>query len=350
MHIIFTGGGSGGHVVPNIAIIERLRALDSRMNILYIGSRDGIERRITESIPVPYCAIATGKLRRYFSWQTPLDIGNVCIGIVQSIITLHRHRADVVFSKGGYVSLPVTLAAWILRIPVVIHESDIHPGFANRIAAHFAKIVCVASEKTQKYFPKAQTIVTGIPIRSDLDHGNPERARSMTSLHENIPTILFVGGGNGDPFINELASSMQSQLVKNFQIIHLLGSETLSSALSSHRYTASPFADAMNDLYALADVVITRAGATTLAELAHLGKHAILIPMPRGCSRGEQIENAKIFANSHQASTLQESECTPDALVAAIAMMHSTTPTPPEQNIAAHTIATLLLSYEHPPR
>ena len=347
MRIVFTGGGSGGHVMPNVAIIKNILSRSPKTDIVYIGSTNGPEKRIIEAIHIPYHEIFTGKLRRYFSLTTFTDGAKFCVGILQSLFILHRLAPSVVFSKGGYVSLPVTIAAWILKIPVMIHESDIHPGLANRIAVRFANTVCVASKETQKYFPNAHTIVTGIPLRSDLDRGNKEQARSMTNLHESIPTLLFIGGGNGDASINALVQSALLELTKDSQIIHLLGSDSTNSEKPSHRYAPLHFVDEMKDLYALADVVISRAGATTLAELAHLGKRAIIIPMPKGCSRGEQIENANVFVQTHTAITLQESEYTVPTLCSAISAILLQTPSVAESNVATQTITDLLLSYDH---
>ncbi len=347
MRIVFTGGGSGGHVVPNVAIIKNILSQAPETDILYIGSINGPEKHIIEAIHTPYHAITTGKLRRYFSLTTFIDGIKFFVGILQSLFILHRYAPDIIFSKGGYVSLPVTIAAWILRIPIIIHESDIHPGLANRIAARFANTVCVASNETRKYFPNAHTIVTGIPLRLNLHRGDAEQARSVTKLHEDIPTLLFIGGGNGDSLINTLVHSAIPELTKCFQIIHLLGSGSTSSDAPSHRYTPLRFVDEMKNLYTLADVVTSRAGATTLAELAYLGKRAIIIPMTKGCSRGEQIENANMFAQTHEATVLQESECTVSALYSAITSIQNQTAPIAEPNTATQTITTLLLSYDH---
>ncbi|MEI7512115.1 MAG: sugar transferase [Candidatus Uhrbacteria bacterium] len=316
MRVAFTGGGSGGHVFPNIAVFKLLidKGYCQSEDLLYIGTNTGFERTILQNEPITYKGITCGKLRRYASFQNFIDISKTATGIVQSFFILNAFKPDVLFAKGGYVSLPVVFASWLKRIPIVIHESDIHPGLANRLSAVFANVICISSKETQTYFAQNKTRLTGIPLRQDLHAGDKERARKLTGLLENIPTILFMGGGKGDPCINTLVDSNLQKLITEFQVIHLSGSSfsPLVSTEIKHRNRYARFdmlTNEMPDVYALADVIVSRAGASTLAEIAELQKPSIIIPMAKGCSRGEQIVNAKIFSQETGALLLDENEC-----------------------------------------
>jgi UDP-N-acetylglucosamine--N-acetylmuramyl-(pentapeptide) pyrophosphoryl-undecaprenol N-acetylglucosamine transferase len=311
MRVVFTGGGSGGHVFSNVAILHELlsKGVCVTSDLAYVGTKSGFERSVIQEMSIMYRGIDSGKYRRYFSWKNAFDLVHVLIGFFQSVWFMRRWRPDVLFSKGGYVSLPVVVAGWMLRVPVVIHESDVYPGLANRIAARFATVICLSTRETERYFLGKKTMLTGIPLRSDLRNGSSDRARQMTGLVEHLPVVLFMGGGNGDAVINALLEKFLPKLLTAFQVIHLSGSSTQPKVV--HRYARFPFLSSeMADVYALADLVVSRAGATTLAEIAELHKPYILFPMPKGCSRGEQVLNARIFANDHgYGAAYEEKDC-----------------------------------------
>jgi UDP-N-acetylglucosamine--N-acetylmuramyl-(pentapeptide) pyrophosphoryl-undecaprenol N-acetylglucosamine transferase len=330
MRLVLSGGGTGGHIIPNIALIHELKERssqrpDAQLELLYIGSRNGMEKKMIEDLHVPYYGISTGKLRRYFSLQNFIDVFKIPIGFVQALIKLIGFKPKVVFCKGGYVCFPLVMAARLLKIPVILHESDVTPGLANKLSARFATTICISFEESRKFFHGNKKIVlTGNPVRKELMFGNKEDGLRFVDFNEDKPILLFMGGSLGAEFINEFVWKNLDRLLIHYQVVHICGQgkskspEELLKLLDEKRkknlsrYRIFNFVQQeLKDLYALANVIITRAGAITLSEIDFFDKPAILIPLPaKNVSRGDQIENAKIFAKHHLCAILQQDEFT----------------------------------------
>jgi len=306
--IIFTGGGTAGHVTPNIALIECFRL--EGWNIHYVGSNQGIEHELMASQNVPYHAIATGKLRRYFSWQNFIDPFHILLGFFQSLLVCWRVKPDIVFSKGGFVTVPLVIAAWVCRIPVVCHESDTTPGLANKLSTPFCRYVCVTFPHTAKYLPTAKVIVTGSPLRESLTDGDATRGRAYYPKGPGKLNLLIFGGSLGAEAINQQVKIAVPQLVGLFNTLHVVGAGNLDANPDSVTgYHQLEFIqDGFGDVLAAADLVVSRAGANSIYELIFLQKPHILIPLPAAVSRGDQIENAKIFSGEGFSEVIWESE------------------------------------------
>lgn len=315
--ILFTGGGSAGHVTPNIAIIDALKA--QNCDIAYIGSHNGIEKKLINNISIPYYAISTGKLRRYFSWQNFIDPFKLVLGIIKSTWLCRRLKPQLVFSKGGFVSLPVVIGAWLNRIPVILHESDLTPGLANKLCAPFAKKICLTFEETKKYMKnKDKLIVTGTPIRAELFSGDKSRGLNFTQLSTDKQIILVICGSLGSKKINEALRNALPDLLKHYAVIHVCGKgnlvETDYMSYKQFEYLTDQYADVL----ACADMVVSRSGANSLYELLAIKKPHLLIPLSKAASRGDQIVNAKHFSARGLSRVLFEEELNADTLTKSI--------------------------------
>ena len=293
--IVFTGGGTAGHVTPNIALIPKLKSLG--YDIHYIGSYEGIERKLIEDYRIPYYGISTGKLRRYFDLKNFSDPFRVIKGFMEAKQVLKTLKPDIVFSKGGFVSVPVVRAASSLKIPCIIHESDMTPGLANSLCIPVAKKVCCNFPETLQNLPEEKAVLTGSPIRAELTKGSKEKGLSMCGFHGGKPVIMVIGGSLGAAGINTLVREALPKLLDDFQIVHICGKEKIDNLLLStdgYKQFESVKED-LKDLFAIADIVISRAGANAICELLALRKPSLLIPLPARASRGDQILNAKSF-------------------------------------------------------
>lgn len=256
---------------------------------------------MVQAIGVPFSSISCGKLRRYFSMQNFVDIFNVFRGVVESRSILKEFGPDVVFSKGGYVSLPVCLAAYWLKIPIVVHESDMSPGLANQIIFRMAKRICLSFSDTTKYINprlKKKCIVTSSPIRSNILSGNEEAGHKFSGLDKHRPVILVIGGSQGAEQINKLVRNSLDELLKRYQVVHIVGKGNLDIGIHKKGYVQFEFlGEQLADVYAMSELVITRGGANALFELAALSKKAVVIPLGKMGSRGEQELNASYFVH-----------------------------------------------------
>lgn len=316
--IVLTGGGTAGHVTPNIALLPQL--IQHSFDICYIGSYHGIEKELIEAANIPYYGISSGKLRRYIDLKNLSDPFKVVKGLGQSIRLLRKIKPDIVFSKGGFVSVPVVLAARFCHIPVIIHESDITPGLANKLAIPFAKKVCCNFPETLQYLPKDKALLTGSPIRQELLSGNAENARSYCHFHAEKPVLLVIGGSTGSKIINETIRAQLPTLLKNYQVIHLCGKGNLDESLM-HTAGYAQFeyiSQQLKDMFALSDIVISRAGANSICELLALHKPNILIPLSAAASRGDQILNAKSFAKQGFSYVIEEENLSGNTLLTAL--------------------------------
>lgn len=310
--IILTGGGTAGHVTPNIALIPSLRKAE--FNIFYIGSYNGIENQLIKEQGIPYYAISSGKLRRYFDIKNFSDPFKVIKGLGQSIRLIRKLKPDIVFSKGGFVSVPVILAAKFCHVPSIIHESDLTPGLANKLAIPNAAKVCCNFPETLQYLPEGKAVLTGSPIRSELLSGNKENARKLCGFQKDKPVLFVVGGSSGSKFINDTIRGLLPELLKTYQIVHMCGKGNLEESLNrtigykQFEYIGSE----LNDIFALSDLVISRAGANSICELLALHKPNILIPLSANASRGDQILNAQSFEKQGFSVVMEEEVITPD--------------------------------------
>lgn len=293
--IVLTGGGTAGHVTPNIALLPKLKELE--YEISYIGSYDGIEKRLITDFNIPYYGIATGKFRRYLDVKNLTDPFRVVKGFAEARKYLKKIRPDVIFSKGGFVSVPVVQAAASLHIPCIIHESDMSPGLANKLCIPSAKKVCCNFPETVAMLPKEKAVLTGSPIREELTKGDKLAALDMCGFTANKPVILVIGGSLGAASVNKAVREALPMLLQDFQVAHICGKEKIDNMLlHKEGYIQFEYVKAeLKDLFAMADVVISRAGANSICELLALKKPNLLVPLPAASSRGDQILNAKSF-------------------------------------------------------
>lgn len=312
--IVLTGGGTAGHVTPNLALIPSLKA--DGWNIEYIGSYTGIEKELVTKENIPYHPIASGKLRRYLSVENLKDPFKVIKGYFDAYKILKKLKPKVVFSKGGYVTVPVVLAASHLRIPVIIHESDITPGLANKIAMKSAKTICVNFEETLKYVGK-KGIWTGSPIREELFKGDPALGNKLCGFKQKKPTLLMMGGSLGAKKINEVLRSALPVLTKEYNIVHICGKNNVDERLLKvEGYKQFEYVgEELPHLFALTDVMLSRAGANAIAEIVALNIPSLLIPLSAAASRGDQILNANAMKKKGYCEVLEEEELSGDLLV-----------------------------------
>lgn len=319
--IVLTGGGTAGHVTPNMALMPALERLG--WEISYIGSSGGMEADIIQEINIPFYGISSGKLRRYFDWQNFIDPFKILKGVVDAYGILRHLQPHVIFSKGGFVTVPVIVGAWLNRIPIIIHESDFSPGLANKIALPFAAAVCLTFPETLEYVKTG--IVTGLPIRSEILNGDRQRGYSFCGFNQELPILLVIGGSSGSTRINGAVRQILGDLTARFQIIHGCGKGNLDPSLDGiWGYRQVEYLGAeLADVLAIADLVVCRAGANTIFELLALRKPHLLIPLPRTASRGDQILNATSFQRQGYSAVLLEEDLNASSLTAAIDQLNN---------------------------
>lgn len=294
--IVFTGGGTAGHVTPNIALIESYGP--DEINARYIGSIHGIEKHLLEEINIPFYAIHTAKFRRELTWKHLLEPFKLFYGMCDAYRLLGELKPDLVFSKGGFVAVPVVWMARLRKIPVVAHESDMTPGLANRLCMPFVQKFCANFPQLLKHVKNPHSVVvTGTPIRQSLTQGDMQRGLSLSGLNQEKPIILVMGGSSGSIIINQTIRQALPELLQVYQIIHITGKGHLAQDLTgtSGYYQLEYASTQMGDLLAASDMVISRSGANALCELLTLAKPHLLIPLSKKASRGDQIDNAAYF-------------------------------------------------------
>ena len=317
-HIVLTGGGTAGHVTPNIALMGRLK--EQGYQISYIGSYNGIEKTLIEELGIPYYGISSGKLRRYFDLKNFTDPFRVLKGFSEARKLLKQLKPDVVFSKGGFVTVPVVVAAGRLKIPAIIHESDMTPGLANKLCIPSAVKVCCNFPETKGHLPEGKAVVTGTPIRPELLQGDADKGRAFTGFTSEKPVIMIIGGSLGAQAVNDAIRRILPELLKDFQVVHLCGkgkkddSKNDLKGYVQYEYIESELAD----LFAMADIVISRAGANAICELQALKKPNLLIPLSANASRGDQILNARSFEKQGFSMVLEEEAITDEVLLKAV--------------------------------
>lgn len=313
--IVLTGGGTAGHVTPNIALLPALK--EAGYEVAYMGSYDGIEKKLIGDFDIPYTGISTGKFRRYLDIKNLTDPFRVIKGYREARKYLKEYAPDVVFSKGGFVSVPVVRAAHSLKIPCIIHESDMTPGLANKLCIPVAHKVCCNFPETLKLLPEEKAVLTGSPIRKELTQGNKIAGLDMCGFTGNKPVIMVIGGSLGANNVNKAVRDALPQLLEDFQVVHLCGKDKVDNLLlNTPGYKQFEYVKAeLKDLFAMADIVISRAGANAICELLALKKPNILIPLPAASSRGDQILNAKSFESQGFSIVVDEEVLTTKLLV-----------------------------------
>lgn len=316
--IVLTGGGTAGHVTPNIALIPKLKELG--YDIHYIGSYDGIEKRLIEEMGIPYYGISSGKLRRYFDVKNFSDPFKVAKGYFQARGLMKKLKPDIVFSKGGFVAVPVVLSAKSKHIPVIIHESDMTPGLANKLSLPSAACVCCNFPETLNYIPDGKAVLTGSPIRQELLKGDKERGRAFCHFNTEKPVIMVIGGSQGSVAVNNAIRGILPELLKKYQVIHLCGKGKIDSSKEHlEGYIQFEYIEKeLTDLFALTDVCVSRAGANAICELLALRKPNLLIPLSANASRGDQILNAESFENQGFSEVLSEENLAPTIMLPVI--------------------------------
>lgn len=312
--ILLTGGGTAGHVTPNLALLPYLK--EEGYEIVYIGSEKGIERTLIEAEGIPYYSISTGKLRRYLSKENIKDMFRVVKGIAEAKKLIKKLKPDLVFSKGGFVAVPVVLGAKSNKVPVIIHESDITPGLANKIAMPSARVVCSTFPETLQYVPKGKGVHTGTPIRKELFEGDRNKGLAACKFTGEKPVLLMMGGSLGAVKLNNCLREILPELTKTFDVIHLCGKGNLDAHLRNQEgYMQFEYvSDGLNDLLAAADLIVSRAGSNSISEFLALKKPHLLIPLSARASRGDQILNAASFEKQGFARVLDEDEMTAESM------------------------------------
>lgn len=322
-HIVLTGGGTAGHVTPNIAMIPVLR--EAGYKISYIGSYDGIEKKLIEELDIPYYGISSGKLRRYFDVKNFTDPFRVLKGFHEAKKLMKQLKPDIVFSKGGFVTVPVVIAAKKCKVPAIIHESDMTPGLANKLCIPSAVKVCCNFPETVKNLPQEKAVLTGTPIRKELLSGDKEAGRRFCGFTSDKPVLMVIGGSLGAASVNNHIRSILPKLLKEFQVVHLCGKDKTDESLTGtegyvqYEYIKNELAD----LFALSDIVISRAGANAICEISALHKPNLLIPLSANASRGDQILNARSFERQGFSMVLEEEEITDQKLLDSIRSLYS---------------------------
>lgn len=320
--IVLTGGGTAGHVTPNIALLPKLKEMG--YDIQYIGSYDGIEKTLIADYGVPYHGISSGKLRRYFDIKNFTDPFRVLKGFSEANKLMKQLKPDIVFSKGGFVSVPVVIAAKKNKIPAIIHESDMTPGLANKLCLSSAVKICCNFPETVSSLPADKAVLSGSPIRKELREGNKEKALEFCGFTADRPVILVMGGSLGAVAVNQAVRSILPALLKHYQVIHLCGKGKADSAYANMTgYKQFEYIkDELKDLFALSELVISRAGANAICELAALKKPNILIPLPSKSSRGDQLLNARSFEKQGFSVVIEEEQLTNELLLSEIQKLY----------------------------
>ncbi len=345
--IVLTGGGTAGHVTPNLALLPHLQR--AGYEVYYIGSIGGMEKKMIEDSGIPYLGIETGKLRRYFDPKNFSDPFRVIKGFGQARKFLKEYRPDVIFSKGGYVAVPVVRAAHTLHIPCVIHESDVTPGLANKLCFSSADKVCCNFPETLEKLPADKAVLTGTPIREDLFTGSREEGLKLCGFTDDKPVLMVTGGSQGAASINSAVRENLDALLKDFQIVHLCGKDKMDNLrLTIPGYKQFEFvSEEMKHIFAMADVVISRAGAGAISELLALKKPNILVPLAHD-SRGDQILNADSYRAQGYSMVVTDEEL-PETIVDAVLRLYSEREQyihAMEQSSQGNAIATILEQIE----
>lgn len=333
MKLVITGGGSGGHTLPLVAVLSVLKHHTANQNhgleVYWLGSKKGPELKLSQEQNIPFHHVPAGKLRRYFDWRNFTDIFKTFAGTIKAWWILGKLKPNVVFSKGGFVSFPTVFAAWLRNIPVVAHESDVVPGLTTKLCFPFVKKQCLGFAASKSYFSQNHNklVYTGVPLRDAILRGNSESGLQFLGLTTKTkPVLLVMGGSLGAAAINQVILTILPQLLKEFTVVHSTGAQ--KNVITTHRngyFSYETLADSLADLYQLADLIVSRAGASTVCEILTLKKPAIFIPLTRKQSRGDQIVNCELIKNLPSLSILDQDTLTPELLLDTIKSMCQST-------------------------
>ncbi len=319
---MLTGGGSAGHVSVNLALIPRLQ--EEGWETRYIGSKTGIEKDLISQLDIPYDTVSTGKLRRYFDWQNFKDPFKVMGGVIQAMRLIRREQPEIIFSKGGFVSVPVVIGAWLNRVPVMIHESDLTPGLANKLAMPFATKICTTFPETKEYIKSEKTEYVGAVVRETLKAGDPAKGRKLCGFTKQKPVLLIMGGSLGAKQINETIRHNLDHLLNHYQIVHLCGKGQVDETINKPGYIQFEYLnEALPDVLTMTDLVVSRAGSNSIFEFLALKIPMLLIPLSRQASRGDQILNARSFERLGYAKVMEEEAITDDTFVKAVDQLYT---------------------------
>jgi UDP-N-acetylglucosamine--N-acetylmuramyl-(pentapeptide) pyrophosphoryl-undecaprenol N-acetylglucosamine transferase len=325
--ILFTGGGTGGHIFPIIAIAQEANKKELDLELSYIGPKDFCSSTFMHKEKIKTYYISCGKIRRYFSFGSAISnfvdlVIKIPFGIIQAFLIMFFTMPDMIVSKGGFGSIPVIIAGWVLRIPIFLHESDIAPGLANKICSMFSEKIFVSFPASQtESFPKDKMIETGNPIRKNLMDGDKEEAKKIFNLVADKPLVLVFGGSQGSERVNEEILETLPELLKEFEVIHQTGlsdfkkvkGESAAFVIEDLKkyYHPTFFLDEneLKNAYAVADCVLSRAGAGSIFEIAAMKKPCILIPLPES-AQNHQVKNAYAYADSGACVVLEEGNFT----------------------------------------
>ncbi len=314
---MMTGGGTAGHVMPNLALVKPLREKGYRIG--YIGRKKSIEERLAKEAGLPFYAISAGRLHRDFNMENWVSPWLNLKGTAQAVGIIRREKPAVIFCKGGFVSVPVAIAGHLTHTPVVLHESDMTPGLANKLCMPFADKVCVSFEETLAHVPASKAIYTGTPIRRSLAEGNCDEGYAITGLRRGKPVVLVMGGSSGAGALNEVIGKAAAKLTERYEVVHLCGRQQAEFCKPGPGYCPLGYAgEELKHLYAMADMIVSRAGANALAEILMLRKPNVLIPLPRAVSRGDQILNAASFKRKGYSLVLAQDKLTEESLMMAL--------------------------------
>ena len=322
--VVITGGGSAGHVIPALPVIDLLLAQGTQVH--FIGTRSGLEQGYLGQRDVTFHGISAGKLRRYFSWQNVTDIFRIGWAVLESLRLLWKLKPGAMFSKGGFVSLPPVFAAWLLGIPVVAHESDLTPGLANRLSLPFIKTLCTSFDDTRFAGFRGRHVVTGTPVRQSLLAGDPAKARQQFGIESGLPVLLVTGGSLGAEGLNRIITEHIHTLTERFFVVHVCGAGKTSDRQLPGYLQLEFVSEGWGDLLAVADLVISRAGANALFELVALNKPHLLVPLPLGGSRGDQLANAQFATQQGWSEVVAEDQLSGERLLSTLNLLVANAP------------------------
>lgn len=322
--IILTGGGTAGHVTPNLALVPKL--IEQGFTFEYIGSVNGIERELVTNTNITYHAISSGKLRRYLSLENVTDMFRIIKGLRDASKIIKRIKPDIIFSKGGFVSVPVVIAGKLSGVPVLIHESDMTPGLANKISIPFATKICLSFPETVNFLPKnarKKAVVTGAPIRESISCGDAEKGLKMCGFSNEKPVILVMGGSLGSVTINTVVRNSLDSLLSRYNVAHICGKNNVDDSIKADGYAQFAYLhERLIDLFACADIIVSRAGSNSIFEFLSLKKPNLLIPLSKKASRGDQILNARSFKKHGFSEVLMEEDLSVASLVKNINILY----------------------------
>lgn len=313
MKILLVGGGTMGSVSPLVAVYEKIKKSRPETEFLFLGSKSGPEKKSVESYRISFKPICSGKFRRYFSWRNFVDPFAVLAGFFQSLFIIFKFRPNVIMVAGSFVAVPVAWAAWVWRVPVLVHQQDIIAGLANKLMANTAAKITVSFDPSLKDFFPAKTVLTGNPVREEFFSCNPEKGEKIFNLKQNLPTLLILGGGTGAAAINEIVRKSLAELLQFCQIVHITGKGKKIDAKAENYHQFEFLTNEMTEAICSADMVVSRAGASTLSELIVLAKPTILIPLP-----GHQEYNAQYFQKNNAVIAIAQNSLNKEIFISSI--------------------------------